>query len=250
VSLHVLGRHATDHGHGAPVRFTLSDRRTVRRGWASAHGARSARRGSPGVLLHPRDLMLLGWLAEQYAATTDQLGVLLGCGPRSVQRVLARLREAGLVNTQRVLVGQPAWVMPTRAGLRACGGSQYKVWQPKLGVLLHTEAVNDVRLHIQARSPGAEWVSERALARDRCDGEHLPDAVVITEGQRVAVEVELTVKSERRVCAILGELTGRFDMVLYYCAPATYRQLGALKESGRWPTLGVRELPHPGAPEE
>jgi hypothetical protein len=249
VSLHVLGRHATGHGHAAPGRFTPSGHRTTIRGWASEHGVRSARRGSPGVLLHPRDLVLLGWLAEQYAATTDQLGVLLGCGPRSVQRVLARLRDAGLVSTQRVLVGQPAWVMPTRAGLRACG-SQYKVWHPKLGVLLHVEAVNDVRLHIQALSPEAEWVSERALARDRREGEHLPDAVVITEGQRVAVEVELTVKSERRVRTILHGLTGRFDMVLYYCAPATYRQLGALKESGRWPTLGVRQLPRPDAPGE
>jgi hypothetical protein len=191
--------------------------------------------------------VLLGWLAEQYAATTDQLGVLLGCGPRSVQRVLARLRAAGLVSTRRVLVGQPAWVTPTRTGLRACG-SQYKLWQPKLGVLLHTEAVNDVRLHVQGRSPDAEWVSERALARDRRAGEHLPDAVVITEGQRVAVEVELTVKSERRVRAILDELTGRFDMVLYYCAPGTYRQLGVLKESGCWPALGVRELPRRGIP--
>ncbi len=209
--------------------------------------ARPARPGSPGVSLHPRDLVLLGWLAEQYAATTDQLGVLLGCGPRSVQRVLARLRDAGLVSVHRVLVGEPAWVTPTRAGLRACG-SRYKVWQPKLGVLLHTAAVNDVRLHIQARSPGSEWVSERALARDRGEGQHLPDGVVITDGRRVAVEVELTVKSERRVQAILDELAGRFDMVLYYCPPATHRQLCALRESGRWPTLGVRELPERGAP--
>jgi protein involved in plasmid replication-relaxation len=249
MSQHVLGHHAMDHGHRAAGWFTLGGHSTAMRSRASERRARSARRGSPGVLLHPRDLVLLGWLAEQYAATIDQLGVLLGCGPRSVQRVLARLRDAGLVSTQRVLVEQPAWVMPTRAGLRACG-SQYKVWQPKLGVLLHTAAVNDVRLHIQVRSPGTEWVSERALARDRREGEHLPDALVITEGQCVAVEVELTVKSERRIRAILGELTGRFDMVLYYCAPATYRQLSALKESGSWPTLGVRELPHPSAPEE
>jgi len=193
-------------------------------------------------LLHPRDLVLLGWLGEQYAATTDQVGVLLGCGPRSVQRVLGRLRDAGLVSTRRVLVGQPAWVTPTRAGLRACA-SPWRVWEPKLGVLLHTAAVNDVRLHVQARSPGAEWVCERALARDRRDGEHLPDGVVLVEGRRVAVEVELTVKSERRVRAILDELAGRFDMILYYCPPATFRQMSALKETGEWPTLGVRELP-------
>jgi DNA-binding CsgD family transcriptional regulator len=217
-------------------------------GWGSRleRRARTARRSSPGVLLHPRDMVLLGWLAEQYAATTDQLAVLLGCGPRSVQRVLARLRDSGLVSTYRVLVGVPAWVTPTRAGLRACG-SQYRVWQPKLGVLLHTAAVNDVRLHIQGRSPDAEWVSERALARDRQEGEHLPDGVVVTDGRRVAVEVELTVKSERRVRVILDELTDRFDMVLYYCQPVTHRQLSALKESGCWPTLGVRELPARGA---
>jgi hypothetical protein len=80
MSLHVLGRHARDRDHrGSAGRFTLGGRRTAMRGWASERRARSARRGSPGVLLHPRDLVLLGWLAEQYAATTDQLGVLLGC---------------------------------------------------------------------------------------------------------------------------------------------------------------------------
>jgi hypothetical protein len=233
---------------GRPGAYTVYSCRTssyASADWRAPRYARAARgrsSGSPGRLVHPRDLVLLGWLAEQYAATTEQVGVLLGCGPRSVQRVLLRLREAGLVDTRRVLVGQAAWVMPTRAGLRACG-SLYKVWQPKLGVLLHTAAVNDVRLHIQARSPQAEWVSERALAKDRREGEHLPDGVVLLDGRRVAVEVELTVKSERRVRAILDELTGRFDMVLYYCPPATRRQLTALKETGRWPTLGVRELP-------
>jgi|HubBroStandDraft_6_1064221.scaffolds.fasta_scaffold10621_2 hypothetical protein len=243
-----LGHSRTLPARGVACGRGIADGDRVVAGWGShlERRARASRRSAPGVLLHPRDMVLLGWLAEQYAARTDQLEVLLGCGPRSVQRILARLRDAGLVSTYRVLVGEPAWVTPTRAGLRACG-SQYRVWQPKLGVLLHTAAVNDVRLHIQARSPEAEWVSERALARDRREGEHLPDGVVVTEGQRVAVEVELTVKSERRVNVILDELAGRFDMVLYYCPPATYRQLSALKESGRWPTLGVRELPARGA---
>lgn len=193
-------------------------------------------------MLHRRDLVLLGWLGEQYAARADQLELLLGCGPRAVQRVIARLRDAGLVSTYRLLVGEPVWVTPTRAGLGACG-CEFKVWQPKLGLLHHTRAVNDVRLHVQARSPASAWVCERALARERQPGEHLPDAVVLTDGQRVAVEVELTVKSERRVRAIVEELTARFDLVLYFCAPAPYRQLTALAGSGGWPTLGVRALP-------
>lgn len=196
-----------------------------------------------GELLRGRDLELLGWLGEQYAARVDQLEVLLDCGPRTVQRVLARLREHNLITTRRLLVGEPAWVIPTSTGLRAAGAS-FGVWQPRLGLLAHVAAVNEVRLHVQARSAESEWVSERQLARERTAGEHLPDAVVILDGQRVAIEVELTVKSQRRVTGILDELAARFDAVLYFCAPGPHRQLTGHAESGRWPSLGVRELPH------
>jgi acetolactate synthase regulatory subunit/DNA-binding transcriptional ArsR family regulator len=204
-------------------------------------GVSAARRGGHETL-RSRDLQLLGWLGEQYAARVDQLEVLLGCGPRTVQRVLARLREAGLVTTRRVLVGEPAWVFPTGTGLRATGHS-FGTWSPRLGLMAHVAAVNDVRLHIGARSPESEWVPERLLERERQPGEHLPDAVVITEGQRVAIEVELTVKSQRRVQTILNELTQSYDATLYFCTAGPHRQLSQLADTGRWPTLGVRELP-------
>lgn len=194
--------------------------------------------------LRRRDLEIVGWLAEQYAARTDQLELLLDCGPRTVQRVLARLRDAGLVSSRRLLVGEPAWVFPTAAGLRATGHG-FAVWQPRVGLLAHIAAVNDVRLHVQARSGDSEWVPERLLAREREPGAHLPDAVVLVDGQRVAIEVELTIKAQRRVTAILDELAGRFDTVLYFCAAGPHRQLTALADTGRWPALGVRELPRP-----
>ena len=214
-----------------------------RRGWSSRGVARASRTAGRAEheLLRRRDIEVLGWLAEQYGARADQLEVLMGTGPRTVQRTVARLRAAGLVRTQRVLVDEPAWVLPTSAGMAACG-SGFGVWRPRLGSLAHVAAVNDVRLHVQDRAPSTEWVPERVLARDHLAGEHLPDGVAITEGRRVAIEVELTVKSRRRVTAILDELTGRFDAVLYFCAPGTHRQLTELAATGRWPALGVREL--------
>jgi len=195
-------------------------------------------------MLRRRDLDVLSWVGEQYGARVDQLEVLLDCGPRTVQRVIGRLRDSRLITTRRLLVGEPAWVIPTRAGLRAAGHG-FVVWQPRIGLLAHVAAVNDVRLHVHARSPESEWVPERQLARERQAGEHLPDGVVITEGRRVAIEVELTVKSRRRAQAILDELAGSFDAVLYFCAPGPHRQLTQLAETGRWPTLGVRELLRP-----
>jgi hypothetical protein len=202
-----------------------------------------ARRGGHETLRR-RDLDLLAWLGEQYGARVDQLETLLGCGPRTVQRVVGRLRDVGLVTTRRLLVGEPAWVIPTGAGLRAADLS-FGMWQPRIGLLAHVAAVNDVRLHVQARAPLSEWVPERLLVRERQAGQHLPDGVVLTDGQRVAIEVELTVKSQRRATAILDELTGRYDTVLYFCAAGPHRQLTQLAETGRWPALGVRELPQP-----
>jgi len=128
-------------------------------------GAPQERRGGHETLRR-RDLEIVGWLGEQYGARVDQLEMLLDCGTRTVQRVLSRLRDAGLVTTRRLLVGEPAWVIPTSAGLRAAGLG-FGAWQPRLGLLAHVAAVNEVRLHVQARSPESEWVPERLLARGR-----------------------------------------------------------------------------------
>ncbi len=75
----------------------------------------------------------LAWLAEQYGARVDQLEVLMGCGPRTVQRTVARLRVAGLVRTQRMLVGEPAWVTPTGAGMAECASGFGTCGVPGLG---------------------------------------------------------------------------------------------------------------------
>ena len=163
---------------------------TSERGWSLRQrgiAPTAPRRGSRETL-RTRDLEILVWLGEQYAARVDQLETLLDCGPRTVQRVIARLREHGLITTRRLLVGEAAWVIPTSTGLRATGAG-FKTWEPRLGLLAHVAAVNDVRLHVQGRSPGSEWVPERLLARERQPAEHLPDGVVLFDGQRVAIEV-------------------------------------------------------------
>jgi hypothetical protein len=193
--------------------------------------------------LSRRDLETLAWVGEQYAVRVDQLEVLLGCGASVVQRLVGRLRGAGLAEARRLLVGERTWVIPTVKGLRACGLS-FGAWRPTLGLLAHVAAVTEVRLHIQARSPESEWVCERILARERqTPQEHLADAVVVLDGRRIAVEVELTVKSKRRTNMIIEELTRRYDAALYYCAPGPHRLISELSADGAWPSLGIRGLP-------
>ncbi len=85
---------------------------------------------------------------------------------------------------------------------------------------------------------------ERALAREkRTPQEHLADGLVLLGGRRIAIEVELTVKSKPRTIAIVEELLGRYDAVLYYCAPGPLRLISELAAERAWSSLGVRELP-------
>jgi hypothetical protein len=200
------------------------------------------RRGPAEQLLTLRDIEVLRWLAEQYAGRIDHVQALLGCGERQCQRVLARLRAHGLVTWRRVLADEVPWVTPTPAGMRL-SATGFRAWAPNVALLGHCAAVNDVRLHIEHRSPDAVWVSEREFAREHGTNGHVPDGVVLLDGQSIGVEVELTVKSEKRLRGILNNLTSDYDAVLYYTAPQRHKALIELAAIGKWPALGIRQLP-------
>jgi hypothetical protein len=194
-------------------------------------------------MLSRRDLEVLVFVGEQYAVRLDQLGVLLDRGERTPQRVVARLRHAGLVEARPLLAGEPAWIWLTPEGRRACGRS-FPSWQPRVGMLAHVEAVTWVRLYVQLRAPSSEWISERTLLKDRrSQSEHTPDGVVLmASGESHAIEVELTVKSKTRTERILDELSAAHDAVVYFTTPATRSSLERLAGSDdRWPRLVIRD---------
>lgn len=196
-----------------------------------------------GGRFRQRDLMVLMWISQQYAARVDQLEALIDRGRDPVYRMVKRLRDAGLVSTRRILVGEPMWVLPTKAGLKACGLG-YREVLPRSTSLAHVAAINDVRLHIRGQRPEALWMSEREVMTVYGKAGYLPDGVLIVDEHEVAIEVELSVKTIGVVDRKLTKLEKSFDGMLYYCAPGPYRRMSALEKTGRWPKLGVRELPN------
>ena len=200
----------------------------------------SARRPRP---LSDRDRELLRLVSEQRAIRLDQLARFLRRRPSEVRRLVERLVRDGYVNQQRFLVAEPdPWVWLTCRG-EGASGTGYFYCEPKLGMLAHTAAANEVRLALAAKHPRAEWVSERALWRreGRC-GRHLADGELKLAGKRHAIEVELTRKWPKRVAAIVAELCERYDVVDYYCTPATRRIVeGAQREHG-FTSLRIHDL--------
>lgn len=216
------------------------------------------------------DLAILRLLAEHRVSTAAHVQALLGCGSRHAGRRLGVLARHGLIRTERIFAREApaAWI--TRAGLGTVASRlppprlDLKGYRHDLGVawlwLAAGEgAFGELRGELSERSMRSH--DRRLDATQRPIGvgigpagtRHYPDLLLETAGgHRVAVELELTAKSRRRLDRImLGyACDARFDAVLYLCPPGSIRS--AVEAAAR--RAGIAELVHvqmlaPGSPQ-
>ncbi len=186
--------------------------------------------------------VLLRLLAEQGTIPLDQLARFIGRSLEATVRALAKLEEAGQVEHRRFLVRDFPWFWPSRAGIqRSETGFAYH--RPDVAAIAHRRAVNEVRLHLAAKAPRGRWVCERSVWRQRDPADHLPDAVFEIDGERHAIEAELSCKQNSEIRSIVAQHSNRYDAVLYFCGPYPYSLLKRVQAEGRWPKLVVRRLP-------
>lgn len=102
----------------------------------------------------------------------------------------------------------------------------------------HQLAVIEIYFNLSKQYPLAEWVGERRLKRDKHVTSyrkkiHLADGMLLfPDGKEVAIEVELTMKSKRRIFEILSGYSSSFHIteVWYYCAPEIFTRMSQLTE--------------------
>jgi hypothetical protein len=185
---------------------------------------------------------VLRLLSEQAAIPLDQLARFLGGSLGDAVALAQGLEAAGCVEHRRFLIRDHPWFWPSYRGARLAGtGFHYKV--PDVAILAHRRAVNEVRLYLAERAPQGRWVCERAVFHQRDPEDHLPDAVFEIEGERHAIEAELSTKRNEEIRRIVAEHSNRYDAVLYFCGPRPYRLLKRVQAEGRWPKLIVRRVP-------
>ena len=106
-----------------------------------------------------------------------------------------------------------------------------RYYEPTPAGLHHHYVVNDIRLIIEERRPHDTWRSERELRAEQNAREkgsivlHLPDAeLVTTSGTVNAIEIELTVKSEKRMEEVMFDLAAnkRYSTVWYFVPVQVY----------------------------
>ena len=209
-----------------------------------------------GVQITERDVVAIAWIADQYAVRSDVLRWLLGDGEAlsesRTRALMARWQRAGLVHAKRFFAGAPRVVWPSREGMRLVRPG-WRWREPTVAMLAHHHAVSVVRLGIERRGQGRDWVCERTLYKQRTVPDaHVPDGVFrSSQGTETAVEVELTVKSAERLRSIVRDLTLDYAAVLYVvgdrkvgtAVDAAVRSVG---EEGRVTLVGLDRLRLPG----
>ncbi|MGD0198806.1 MAG: hypothetical protein ABSC56_12975 [Solirubrobacteraceae bacterium] len=191
---------------------------------------------------------ILDWLAGIGAAGVVEIAGSAGISVAATASRLRRLEAGGLVTPVRLLHGQPALYLVTRAGLRSAGRPELAAPRISSSGFAHAlecarvvralESAHRDRYSVHSERELRVW--ERAAGRAVASAElrfglrgarelHRPDLVCkpLEGGQPVAVEVELTVKAPSRLREIVrGWARSRcVTGVVYYAAPAALRAL-------------------------
>lgn len=203
------------------------------------------------VRLSGRDAQLLLLVGEQYAVTVEQLASLIGRTHRTARWLRDRWRKAGWVSSRQLEAGGPSYIWLTRQGTRVAQ-SPYRTWEPNPALASHIEAVTVTRLLLERQLRLGEWQSERTLAKTYGPRSqtrlHLPDAVLLTTEGRIAVEVELSLKSRARLETIVADLGERYQQVWYFAAARLIPTLTEIAAGARWQNVHVHH--HPPLPHE
>jgi DNA-binding MarR family transcriptional regulator len=183
---------------------------------------------------------LLRFLREELYTSPQVAAELLGVEARAARATVSALERDGLVKRHPIELGDGLsrfWVI----GITPRGQSMAfdpatenvidRSFEParfSLVTLKHTMAVQRARIQAVNTGKVKQWVSGDRLAAVK-KGIKKPDAVCLTtSGQRIAVEVERSVKSPKAYRDVLtGHLTamhqGKWSRVIWTCPDTTTR---------------------------
>ncbi|HYA01240.1 MAG TPA: hypothetical protein VEK76_12970 [Candidatus Binatia bacterium] len=208
--------------------------------------------GSP--LLEPRrevpagarDLEVLRFVARHGMVSPDQLRAGFFRSAATAGQHLHALAASGLITRQRVVVDLPEVIRATPRGTRL-SGCDLPPANLDLARIRHSLALVDLALELLAAHPGGRWTTERELRRDRMRAarargrweplRRVPDGLLeLSDGRRVAVELDLTPKRSTRLDLLAGAyaVDPDVDVVWWYLPSrrAAHRMLRVVTERG------------------
>lgn len=188
-------------------------------------------------------MAMLRWAVELGAVTADALAHRLDTTTESAAGILGAASAAGLLRRSKPLTDRPALYTPTSVGMRECSQRGLQRCRVSAANAEHLIACAAVAAALERLLPAERVGGERTLRRDEREHGgplasarlgvdrngmpllHRPDLVIwpdpALDRLPVAVEVELTVKSRRRLAEICRAWAWCRDVagVVYLAAP-------------------------------
>jgi len=199
-----------------------------------------APRKKPGPRLQERDVRILNWIGRHGVVTHEQVTVRFFAsddhpGTWAAYRRLRALERVGLIRRDRAYSYPADIFRVTRDGAEAgrCGVGPAPLRPKVLATLDHDLSVVDLMDHLLATTPGATLTTERELwadwYRNLRSGARLPrlprmpdGALTQPDGRMIAVELDLTSKSTRRIEEIINAyLASPYRLVWWYVTSET-----------------------------
>jgi hypothetical protein len=211
-----------------------------------------------------RDRELVGYVGRHGVVAIEHVMAAMGVGRTATYNRVAACIERGLLERLDLLRSEPRLLRATRDGLRYAGIGGLPVAVPSPGSADHWlrcattaqllgEEFDPSQLITERELILAEQIEQRPIASAKVgewlDGSprlHRPDLAVLTEDRPIAVEVELSAKSPRRLKGVIRawRRASWVSEVRYYCEPGATRRAveRAVSEMRAEERVGIYEV--------
>ncbi len=177
---------------------------------------------------------LVDWLKAEVYTDYQTAALVLGVTPATAYKALIAMEKKG--HLDRHAVGRASvWSVSLMGQIEYLADDEdpLSVFDARVSEITvqHTLAVQRARIAAE-KAGGTDWQAERSIRRELAKAKEaktasawlkVPDGVITLNGQRIAVEVERSVKTPKRYAAIMAEYlqmrrAGTVQGVHYVCS--------------------------------
>ena len=170
-----------------------------------------------------RDRDLLRWVNKVGFVTIELIAAKFDVALSTAYGRVKKLLDHGYLHHQRIYYGLPGIYYAAKRAIEWIGSDLPLVKNISAGSYDHDLQVTKIMLML-SKKHDCEFVSERELRYLRAQGgiaqrRHIADGELLLGDKKIAVEVELSTKGNRRLQKIMNEYMKNFDIdeVWYFC---------------------------------
>lgn len=203
--------------------------------------------------LMPRDRQLLRWMNANGFVTINHIMARLGIAQTTAYIRMKKLVDASYCKHDAYFVGEPGLYRVSEKGVHVSGSALPPLKSIAQGSYYHDLIVTTLSLKLMTHYQ-AQFIPERVLRHD--DNQevfgktgHTADGVLLHDNKRIAIEVELSKKSKRRLSSIIHHYMKCFEMkeVWYFCGNSEVKRLveSHTKDKGFFRLFDLRDYVTP-----